>query len=131
MIPVTSQRIIEVIRDEICNPDLNAEFLGYRLDCSQPCLWKCVKEDFKTTPYKLIVDIRCHKIIKYTYDERVRIYKSAKLHGIERPDSFIKLIKKRFGKTPCQIEYEVAVDENRKLNYYEYCKELRIHGLFL
>lgn len=131
MIPVTSQMVIEVIRDEICNPNLNSEFIGYRLECSQPIIWKCVKDDFKTTPYKLITDIRCHKILKYTYDERVRIYKSASFHGIDKADTFIKLIKKRFNKTPCQIEYEIAIDENRKLNYFNYCVELRIHGLFL
>lgn len=131
MIPVTSQRVIEIIRDEICNPDLNAEFIGYKLDCSQPSIWKCVKEDFKTTPYQLILNIRCHKILKYTYDERIKIYKSAQFHGIVKPDTFIKLTKNRFNKTPCQIEYEIAVDENRRLNYFGYCKMLRVHGLFL
>jgi AraC-like DNA-binding protein len=131
MIPVTSQRVIEIIRDEICNPDLNAEFIGYKLDCSQPSIWKCVKEDFNTSPYKLILNIRCHKILKYTYDHRAKIYKSAAIYGIGKPDTFIKMVKKKFNKTPCQIEYEIAIDENRKQNYYRYHRELMIHGLLL
>lgn len=131
MIPVTSQRVIEVIRDEICNPDLNVEFLGYQLDCSQPSIWKCVKNDFDTTPYQLIITIRCHKIFKYTYDHRVRIYKSAKYYGIERADTLLKLITSKFGKTPCEIEQEIAVCENRKQNYIDYCRALQVKGLIL
>jgi len=131
LIPITSQRVIEVIRDEICNPSLNANYVCIVLDCSSPTLWKCVKDDFHTTPYKLIQNIRVQKILKNTYDYQTSIYKSANLYGIEATETFFQLVKRTFNKTPCEIEYEIAICENRKLNYLGYYKSLHIEGLFL
>lgn len=131
MIPVTSQRVIEVIRDEICNPRLNVAFVCYSLECSTPTLWKCVKSDFNTTPYKLIQNIRVQKILKNTYDYKTGIYDSAKYYGIDATETFFQLIKRKFSKTPCEIEYEIAICENRKLNYLKYYKSLHVDGLFL
>lgn len=131
MIQVTSQRVIEVIRDEICNSDLNSLFIGYSLNCGQTSLWKCVKEDFNITPYKLIQNVRCHKIFKYTYDHKESIYLSASYYGISKPDTFYKLIKNKFNKTPCEIEYELAIAEDRKRNHYRYQRMLMVHGLIL
>lgn len=131
MIPITSQKVIELIRDEISNPNLNANFVCIELNCSTPTLIKCVKNDFHTTPFKLIQNIRIQKIFKNTYDYQTSIYKSANLYGIYATETFFQLIKRKFYKTPCEIEYEIAICENRKLNYLGYYKSLHIEGLFL
>jgi methylphosphotriester-DNA--protein-cysteine methyltransferase len=131
MIEVTSQKVIEVIRDEICNPDLNVNFICDKLESSDTTICKKVKEDFDTTTSKLIENIRLFKIFKYTYDHKYSIYKSAFYYGILNRDSFHNMINRRFDKNPCQIEYELVIEKNRKENFYSYHEKFLINNLLL
>lgn|GEM_PF-1630343 len=131
MIPITTDRIIEVIRDEICNPELNLNFICYKLQCSDKTIFRRVKEDFKTTPSQLIECIRLFKIFKYTYDHKCSVFESARIYGLVKRDSLHKITKRRFNKTPCEIEYELAIVENRKSNFHDYHKGFLIKNLLL
>lgn len=131
MIPITTDEIIKVIRDEICNPELNLNFICYRLNCSDKTIYKRVKEDFDTTPSQLIECVRLFKIFKYTYDHKCSVFESARIYGLVKRDSLHKITKRRFNKTPCEIEYELAIEENRKVNFQAYHKQFLINNLLL
>lgn len=131
MIPVTSQRVIEVIRDEICNPDLNVAFLCIKLSKSRPTICKSILDDFNVNPSTLIQNIKLQRILKNTYDWQVDIYESARYYGITRTDSFYKLIKRNFNKTPTEIEYELVNHEDKKKHFLNYHKSLMIQGLII
>lgn len=131
MYVVTSQNIIEVIRDEICNCDLNVSFICNELSCSKQTINRRVKEEFNINTSELIESIRLFKIFKYTFDHKYNIYVSARYYGIENRYRLIKILRKRFDKTPSQIQYELVISESARENFLNYHRSFLIDNLIL
>lgn len=131
LVPLNSDKVIEIIRNEICNPDLNVDFLCRELSKSRSTVNKCIINDFNVRPSELIKNIKIQRILKYTYDFQIDIYKSAQYYGIVRADSFYKIIKRKFDKNPTDIEFELITHIERRQYFLNYHKSLMINGLII
>ena len=126
-----SSDLIKIIRNNLDNPDLNVNILADLVNLHRTELIKFTKENFGISPKRLINNLRLDCIFTRTYDYKESIYKVAKSMGIESTMTFYLIIKRRYNKTTCEIEWDLTGRKNRYELLKTYNTPLKIKGIYI
>ncbi len=100
-------RIINVIEENITNPNFGVESLSETVCLSRSSLHRKIKALAGTSPTDFIRLVRLKKSVQFISEGSYRISEVCYLVGINSPSYFIKLFQKQFGITPKEFEKQV------------------------
>jgi signal transduction histidine kinase/ligand-binding sensor domain-containing protein/DNA-binding response OmpR family regulator len=96
--------IIEIINDNLTNPDFNVEKLAELAFISRSNLHRKFKNLLDLSPVDFIRIVRLKKAAQLIKEEGCRVNEVCYLVGINSPSYFIKLFQKQFEMTPKEFE---------------------------
>ncbi len=98
------QRFIELVNSEMCNKDLDNEYLAKRLEISQSSLNRQLNRIAGTSPHKFIRKLRLNKAKKLLKSGNYRTVKEiAALVGFTKVQHFSHLFEYEFGIKPIEM----------------------------
>lgn len=97
-------KIIEIIYDNLTNPDFNVEKLAEFAFISRSNLHRKFKNLLDLSPVDFIRIVRLKKAAQLIKEEGCRVNEVCYLVGINSPSYFIKLFQKQFDMTPKEFE---------------------------
>ena len=103
-------KAVEIINENIADPNFNVEQLAEILLMSRSSLHRRIKSITDMSPLDFIRHIRLQKAAQLIHEGKFRINEICYLVGINTPSYFIKLFQQQYGMTP--KEYEIQYSYN-------------------
>lgn len=97
------QKLLDVIEDNIQDPDLDVDFLCKRLYISRTKLYQKIKGVSDQSVGEFIRTIRLKKAIQIMTHEDVNMYEVVDRIGLQSSSNFSRAFKKNYGKSPLQF----------------------------
>lgn len=95
-------QVVEIIKNNIENPELDVNFIASQLHLSRATLYRKVKPYLCIGIHELITQIRITEAIHHINND-ASISEVAIKVGYEHPDTFSKVFKRQMGKAPSQL----------------------------
>ncbi len=96
-------QIVEIIKNNIENPELDVNYIADQLHLSRASLYRKVKPYLSIGIHELITQIRITEAIHHINND-TSIGEIAIKVGYQHPDTFSKVFKRRIGKAPSQLK---------------------------
>lgn len=97
-------KVVEIINENISDPEFNVELLSDSLLISRSSLNRRIKSITNMSPLDFIRLIRLQKAAQYIQEGKFRINEICYLVGISTPSYFIRLFQQHYGMTPKEYE---------------------------
>lgn len=96
-------QVIDIIKNNIDNPNLDVNLIARQLNVSRATLYRKVKPNLAIGIHELITRMRIAAAIQYI-NQKTSISEIAFKVGYENPDTFSKVFKRQLGKAPSQVK---------------------------
>lgn len=94
------QKLIDIIHDNLCEPDLNIDKLAEEMALSRSTLYRKIKNVSELSPNDFIMLIRLKKAAELIKEKQYQISEIAYMVGFSSPNYFSKCFFKQFGVSP-------------------------------
>ena len=97
-------KIIDIINENITDPNFNVERLADLIYMSRSSLHRKIKGTMDSTPTDFIRFVRLQKAAELIQEGKYRMNEICYLVGINSPSYFIKMFQNQYGMTPKEFE---------------------------
>ncbi|MCG2616944.1 response regulator [Terrimonas sp. NA20] len=96
------QKVIQIVEENMDNPDFGVDMLSRKVAMSAPVLYKKIKAVSKMSVNDFVKSLRLKKAAQLLQEKRLTVYEVAYAVGYSDRKYFSQEFKKQFGKTPSE-----------------------------